>query len=134
MRDELNKQHKSDAVSEVETRHPALPHVRQVLEKLAEDRHATLFATRADRAAFQDEIEQNLSDEDLIALRDGNVEVLSPILGARLEEVEQFRLALTYYQQTDVEIPNYALRSVADRLVDVEEPESHTHRDGGLTH
>ncbi|MEL6683445.1 MAG: hypothetical protein AAFQ09_12515, partial [Pseudomonadota bacterium] len=50
------------------------------------------------------------------------------------EEVEQLRLALAYYQKTDTEIPNHALRSVAGRLVDVEEPDTHTHRDGGLTH
>ena len=134
VRDKLNKQNKADAVSEVEARPPALPLVRQVLEKLAEDRHATPFATQAGRAAFQEEMEQSLSDEDLIALRDGNVEVLSPIVGGQLEEVEQLRLALAYYQQTDVEIPNHALRSVAERLVDVEEPETHTHRDGGLAH
>ncbi len=110
------------------------PHVRQVLEKRAEDGHGTPFATQADRAAFQEEIEQSLSDEDLIALRDGNAKVLSPILGGQLEEVEQLRLALTYYQQTDVEVPNDALRSVVERLVDVEEAETHTHRDGGLIH
>ena len=60
--------------------------------------------------------------------------MLSPILGGQLEEVEQLRLALTYYQQTDVEVPNDALRSVVERLVDVEEAETHTHRDGGLIH
>ena len=134
VRDELNKQNKADAVSEVEAQPLALPHVRQALEKFAEDCYATPFAIQADCAAFQEEMEQSLSDEDLIALRDGNVEVLSSILGAQLEEVEQLRLALTYYQQTDVEIPNHALRSVVDRLVDVEEPETLTHRDGGLIH
>ena len=88
----------------------------------------------AEREAFLDEIEDTLSDEDLAALRDGNSGVLASVLDGQLEEAEQLRLALAYYQQTDTEIPNYALRSVVDRLVDVEEPETHTHRDRGPIH
>ncbi|GGX72768.1 hypothetical protein GCM10007385_46950 [Tateyamaria omphalii] len=106
VRDEINKQNKADTVSEVEALPPALPHTRLVLERMREDRTASQLNSAAERSAFLDEI----------------------------EEVEQLRLALAYYQQTDVEIPNHALRSVVDRLVDVEEPETDSHRDRGPIH
>ena len=101
---------------------------------MREDRTGSPLNSTSEREAFRDEIEDALSDDDLTALRHGNSDVLAPILGGQLEEVEQLRLALAYFQQTDVEIPNHALRSVADRLVDVEEPETHTHRDRGPMH
>ena len=117
-----------------ETEATALPYTQLVLERMREDRTASPLNSIAERRAFLDEIEDALSDEDLIALRAGNSDVLAPILGGQLEEAEQLRLALAYYQQTDMEIPNHALRSVADRLVDVEEPETHSHRDRGPIH
>lgn len=113
--------------------HP-LPHVRQALEKLAEDLMASPFETQTERTAFRSEIESSLPDAHLDALREGNTEVLAPILGDWLDEEDQLRLALAYYQHADVEVPNDVLRPVVDRLVDVEEAETHTHRDGGLTH
>ncbi|KNG91767.1 hypothetical protein, partial [Pseudaestuariivita atlantica] len=134
VRDEINKQNKADTVTEVEALPPALPYTRLVLERTREDRTTPPLNSTAETEAFLDEIEDALSDEDLIALRDGNSDVLAPILGRQLEEAEQLRLALAYYQQTDAEIPNHALRSVADRLVDVEEPETHTHKDRGPIH
>lgn len=117
-----------------ETEATALPYTQLVLERMREDCTASPLNSIAERSAFVDEIEDALSDEDLTALRDGNSVVLAPVLGGQLEEVEQLRLALAYYQQTDTEIPSHALRSVVDRLVDVEEPETHTHRDRGLIH
>ena len=113
---------------------PALPYTRLILERMREDRTAPPLNGTAEREAFLEEIEGTLSDDDLTALRDGNSTVLAPILGGQLEEDEQLRLALAYYQQTDVEIPNHALRSVVDRLVDVEDPETHTHKDRGPIH
>ena len=134
VRDEINKQNKADTVSEVEASSPALPYTRLVLERMREDRTAPPLNGPAERRAFLDEIEDTLSDDDLTALRDGASTVLAPILGDQMEEADQLRLTLAYYQQTDAEIPNHALRSVVDRLADVEEPETHTHRDRGLIH
>ena len=134
VRDEINKKNKADTVSEVEASPPTLPYTRLVLERMQEDRTASPLNSTAERRAFLDEIEDNLSDEDLNVLHDGKADVLASILGGQLQEAEQLRLALAYYQQTDAEIPNHALRSVVDRLVDVEEPETHTHRDRGPTH
>jgi len=134
VRDELNKQNKADNVSELEALPPTLPYTRLVLKRMREDRTASPIKSTAEREAFLDEIEDALSDDGLTALRDGKSDVLAPILSGQLEEAEQLRLALAYYQQTDVEIPNHALRSVVDRLVDVEEPETHTHKDRGSIH
>jgi hypothetical protein len=134
VRDEINKQNKANTVSEVEALPPALPYTRLVLERMCEDRMAPPLNSTAEQTAFLGEIEDALSDDDLAALRDGNSTVLAPILGGHLEEAEQLRLAFAYYQQTDAEIPNHALRSVVDRLVDVEDTETHAHRDSGLTH
>jgi hypothetical protein len=112
----------------------ALPHIRQALEKLVEDRLAHPFETQAERTAFRAEIESSLPDTHLDALREGNAEVLAPIFGDYLDQKDQLTLALAYYQHADVEIPNEVMRSVVDRLTDVEENETHTHRDAGLTH
>lgn len=123
---------KDTARVEIET-HP-LPHVRQALQQMTEDRMGIPFATEAERTAFRSEIESSLPDDQVDALRDGNVEVLAPILGDWLDEADQHRLALSYYTHADVEVSNEVLRGVIDRLADLENNETHTHQERGPIH
>lgn len=90
------------------------------------------FTSRDDRLAFQAEIEGARSEEQLVALKQGNETVLEDVLGDRLSQQQQLSLALAYFDHVDVDVDAGVRRGIIERLSDAED--GHKHRDPGLRH
>mgnify|MGYP007004570385 CR=1 FL=1 len=110
----------------------ALPYVQKAIAHLAQDRVNPPFTSREDRLAFQAEIEGTLSEEQLVALRQGDETVLEDVLGDHLSQQQQLSLALAYFDHGDVDVDADVRRGVIERLVDAEYGQKH--QDPGLRH
>lgn len=110
----------------------ALPYVQKALAHLAQDRVNPPFTSRDDRLAFQAEIEGALSDEQLVALRQGDETVLEDVLGDHLSQQQQLSLALAYFDHADVDVGAGIRRGMIERLFDAEDGPKH--QEPGLRH
>lgn len=112
----------------------ALPHVQKALAHLAEDRINPPFSSLEERLAFRAEIEGSLSEDQLAALKQGDETVLTDILGDRLSETEQLRLALAGFDHGGIEPDDGVRLDIIRRLADAEYDQTHAHKDGGPVH
>jgi hypothetical protein len=112
-----------------------LPHVRKALDHTAKDRINPPFETETQRTAFRTEIESSLSDQQLNALRGGDAGVLANVTGGPLEDEEQLRLAIAYFQNADIEVPREVLLNTIEQLAELESKQIHkSGPDTGTTH
>lgn len=112
----------------------ALPHIQKALAHLAEDRINPPFSSREERLALRAEIEGSLSEDQLAALKQGDETVLADILGDRLSETEQLRLALAGFDQGGIEPDDGVRLDIITRLTDAEYDQTHAHKDVGPVH
>lgn len=103
----------------------ALPYVQKALAHLAQDRVNPPFTSREDRLAFQAEIEGTLSEEQLMALRQGDETVLEDVLGDHLSQQQQLSLALAYFDHAEVDVDAGVRHGIIERFSDAEDGLKH---------
>jgi len=91
--------------------------IRRVIEHEREDKIHSPFETNQQASNYRDEIESDLSDDQLEALRGGDADALSDVIDGRLERL----YAAKAYLQSDPEaVPSEALKEVVDEIADEE--------------
>lgn len=110
----------------------ALPYVQKALAHLAQDRVNPPFTSRDERLAFRAEIEGALSEDQLVALKQGDETVLEDVLGDHLSQQQQLSLALAYFDHADVDVDAGVRRGMIERLSDAED--GPTHQEPRLRH
>lgn len=112
----------------------ALPYVQKALAHLAQDRVTPPFISRDERSAFRAEIESSLSEDELVALKQGDETVLEDVLGDRLTQQQQLSLALAYIDHSGIDVGSDVRNSLIERLVENELQEGPVHRERGPRH